>query len=92
MTNLFELLGVIGQFFLLFSKDVNEEEIEKNIQYLKRFDWFESYLKDDDFNHLINHNTNVRYVIGTCNLTKVKKSRYINIYRKRIHKELLAEA
>ena len=44
MGTLFELLGSIGTLFFSFTKDVTEEEIEKNIKFLKEYQWFQNYL------------------------------------------------
>jgi|GEM_PF-4999842 len=89
MGTFLELLGAIGQLFLSFTKEVNEEEIEKNITYLKRYEWFNDYLSNNKYQALIEKNTDVRYVIGKCNVTKMKKHKYRLFVQKRINRELL---
>jgi hypothetical protein len=87
-----ELLGVIGEFCLYFTKEVSEEEIEKNIELLKECDWFQGYLKNNTYNNLITGNTRVRYEIGKCNIEKMKNEKYVALYQKRIRKVLLKES
>ena len=72
MGTLLELLGSIGTLFLSFTKDVTEEEIEKNIKSLKEYQWFQSYLNDVTFENLIKEHKDVRYVIGKLNIEKMK--------------------
>ena len=47
-----------------FIKEVTEEAMEKNINDLKRYEWFDNYLNNDTYKELINKNTEVRYAIG----------------------------
>ena len=72
MGTLFELLGSIGTLFLSSTKDVTEEEIEKNIKLLKEYQWFQNYLKDVKFGNLIKDHKDVRYTIGKLNFEKMK--------------------
>ena len=88
----FELLGAIGQIALSFIKKVTEEEIEKNINYLKTYEWFSDFLNNDTYKELINKNTEVRYVIGKCNIAKMNKNKYNLLVEKRIKKVLLKES
>ncbi|MDI2589772.1 hypothetical protein OR571_22365 [Psychrobacillus sp. NEAU-3TGS] len=53
MGPLFELLGSLGTLLFSFTKDVTEEEIEKNIKSLQEYQWFQNYLKDIKFENLI---------------------------------------
>jgi hypothetical protein len=88
--SLFELLGSIGTLLFSFTKDVTEEEIEKNIKFLKHYPWFQNYLDDEKFKNLINEHKDVRFIIGKLNIEKVKnKSGYHKKYQKKIHKVLL---
>ena len=91
MGNFLELLGAIGQIVFSFTKDVTEEEIYNNIEFFKEYEWFQNYLKDVRFKKLINENTKVRYVIGKCNIEKMKKNKYNTLYQKKINKVLLME-
>ena len=90
MGTLLELLGSIGTLFLSFTKDVTEEEIEKNIKSLKEYQWFQSYLNDVTFENLIKEHKDVRYVIGKLNTEKMKnRAGYYKKYQQKIHKVLL---
>ena len=89
MGTLFELIGSIGTVFLAFTKEVTEEEIEKNIKFLKEYQWFQKYLNDVKFESLIKEHKDVRYVIGKLNIAKMKnKTGYHNKYQKKIQKVL----
>ena len=72
MGTLFELLGSIGTLFFSFTKDVTEEEIEKNIKFLKEYQWFQIYLNDVKYGNLIKDHKDVRYIIGKLNIEKMK--------------------
>lgn len=90
MGALFELLGSIGTLFFSFTKDVTEEEIEKNIKLLKEYHWFQNHLNDVKFGNLIKDHKDVRYIIGKFNIKKMKnKVGYHKKYQKKIHKALL---
>ena len=92
MGALFELLGSIGTFLLPFIKEVTEEEVDKNIQFLKQYQWFINLLNDDKYKELVNKDEDVRYVIGKFNRNKMKKISYHNKYQKKINKILLTKA
>lgn len=92
MGTFIELLGAIGQICLSFIKQVTEEEIEKNIRFFKKYEWFCNYLNDDTYKKLINENIEVRYVIGKYNLEKMNKNKYHNFVQKRIRNVLLEES
>ncbi|OMP68454.1 hypothetical protein [Domibacillus epiphyticus] len=92
MVTFFELLGLVGEIFFWFLKEVDEEEIEKNINYLKRYEWFDNYLNNDTYKELINKNIEVRYVIGKCNVDKMNKKNYNRLVEKKIKKVLLNES
>ena len=92
MGSLFELLGSIGTLLLPFIKEVTEEEVDKNIQFLKQYQWFINHLNDDKYKELVNKDEDVRYVIGKFNRNKMKKISYHNKYQKKINKILLTKA
>ena len=92
MGSLFELLGSIGTLLLPFIKEVTEEEVDKNIQFLKQYQWFINHLNDDKYKELVNKDEDVRYVIGKFNRNKMKKISYHNKYQKKINKILLKKA
>ena len=75
-----------------FIKEVTEEAMEKNINDLKRYEWFDNYLNNDTYKELINKNTEVRYAIGKCNIAKMNKNKYNLLVEKRIKKVLLKES
>ena len=90
MGTLFELLGSIGTLFFSSTKDVTEEEIEKNIKFLKEYQWFQNYLNDVQFEYLIKEHKDVRYIIGNLNIEKMKnKIGYHKKHQMKIHKSLL---
>ena len=92
MGAIFELLGSIGTLLLPFIKEVTEEEVDKNIQFLKQYQWFIKHLNDDKYKELVNKDEDVRYVIGKFNRNKMKKISYHNKYKKKINKILLTKA
>ena len=93
MGTLFDLLGSLVTLFFTFTKDVTEEEIEKNIKFLQEYKWFQEYLNDVKFEDLIKEHKDVRYVIGKFNIEKMKdKTMYHNKYQKKIQKVLLANS
>jgi hypothetical protein len=88
---LFELLSSIGTLLFPFIKEVTEEEIDKNIEFLKQYQWFLKHLDDDKFKGLINKDVDVRYVIGKFNRKKMKKISYHKKYQMKINKILLTK-
>jgi hypothetical protein len=73
MDTFFDLVNIITNFFSIFSKEVTEERIERNIVALQKIDWFRALLANETYHHLIHHNKDVRYAIGRLNLKKLKK-------------------
>ncbi|MFD2043758.1 hypothetical protein ACFSTA_06660 [Ornithinibacillus salinisoli] len=71
---LFELLSVIVDLSLL--KEVREEDIEKNINQLKKHSWFQDYLKNEQYRSLIFHDQEVRHTIGRLKTKKFEKFGY----------------
>ena len=65
-------------------KDVTDEEIEKNIKFLNKYEWFQSYLDNEEHRKLINENEDVRFIIGKINIEKMKRNSYRNKYKKKI--------
>jgi hypothetical protein len=91
MGALFEQLGSIGTLLLPFIKEVTEEEIDKNVKFLKQYAWFLKHLDDDKFKRLINEDVDVRYVIGKFNRNKMKNISYHKKYQMKINKILLTK-
>lgn len=85
---LIDLIGSIGTLIFSSMKDITDEEINKNIEFFKRYDWFKEFLENNEYKKLINENDNVRYVIGKINIEKMKKITYQNKYRKKIEIKL----
>ena len=87
---LFEFFSSIATILFSFTKDVTEEEIEKNITFLKEYKWFQKYFNDAKYEKLIKEDPDVRYIIGKFNIEKMKnKTSYYNKYQKKIQKALL---
>ena len=84
MGALLELIGSIGTLFISSMKDVTDEEIEKNIKFLNKYEWFQSYLDNEEHRKLIKENDDVRFVIGKINIEKMKKNSYRNKSKKKI--------
>ncbi|WP_085994284.1 hypothetical protein [Oceanobacillus senegalensis] len=89
MGTLLDLLGSIGTLVISSMKDVTEEEIEKNIEFLKKYQWFQDYLDNEEYKHLIHENNNVRNTIGKLDTYKMVKNSYQQKWRRKIFKSLL---
>ena len=87
MGTLLELLGSIGTIYFSFIKAATEEEIEKNIKFLKEeYQWFQNYLEDVAFEKLIIEHEDVRRVVGNINTNKMKsRPRYYKKHKNKIH-------
>lgn len=81
---LLELIASIGTLIFSSMKDVTEEEINNNIEFLKQYEWFQAYIDNEQHNKLINENDKVRHVIGKINSDKMWRSTYQNKYRKKV--------
>ena len=79
-----ELIGSIGTLIFSSKKDITEEEIEKNINFLNKYDWFQSYLDNEEYKKLIKENVDVRFIIGKINSEKMKRNSYRNKYKKKL--------
>ena len=79
-----ELIGSIGTVFISSMKDVTEEEIEKNIKFLRRYEWFQSYFINEEYRKLIAERDDVRFIIGKINIEKMKRNSYQNKYKKKL--------
>ena len=81
---LLELIGSIGTLIFSSMKDVTKEEINKNIEFLKQYKWFQAYIENVQCNKLINENDKVRHIIGKINIEKMWRNSYQNKYRKKL--------
>lgn len=52
------------------TKDVSKNDINTNLKFLEKQQWFQNYLLDERARHLIDYDSDVRNLIGTC---KVKR-------------------
>lgn len=86
MEAIVSLIGDLATIILCLFKDITEEEIEKNIKYLKQEKWFQVYLLNEKHTELISHNTKVRNVIGSMNIEKMSKSTFNRRVQKRIER------
>ncbi|WP_208586149.1 hypothetical protein [Gracilibacillus suaedae] len=64
--------------------EVTEMEIEKNIRELKKYQWFNNLLEDEQYSNLIIHDKDVRETIGRFNYKKI----HSEAYQKKLHKIL----
>lgn len=76
----------IGDFLPLLK--VNEEDIGRNLNHLKKHHWFQNYLKDNTYRKLIIHDKVVRKAIGKFNSNKLSKDSYQRKCQKRLQKVL----
>ena len=81
---LLELIGSIGTLFTSFMKDVTDEEIEKNIKFLNKYEWFQSYFDNEEHKKLISEDDDVRFIIGKINIKKMKRNSYRNKTKKKL--------
>ncbi|SET47402.1 hypothetical protein SAMN05216389_11237 [Oceanobacillus limi] len=72
---LLELLGAVVDLCLL--KDVQEEDIERNINKLKQSTWFQDYLKHEPYRKLIVSDQDVRQRIGKFKTKKLDNFGYL---------------
>ncbi|WP_417899764.1 hypothetical protein ABN702_05600 [Bacillus haimaensis] len=89
MDTFFDLINIVTNFFSIFSKEVTEEKIEKNIGTLQKNDWFRELLANEPYHQFIHHNTDVRYEIGRLNTKKVEKNPSNPRFQKAIKRAIL---
>lgn len=75
MEILFEVLGIIIDF--QFYKQVTQEDINRNINKLKQYEWFQDLLRNEDYYELIVSNVNVRNCSGKFKTKKLDNDWYI---------------
>ncbi len=61
MTFLLDILNLVTYFPFL---KVDEEDIGRNMEQLKKYKWFQKYLKDEKTRNLLIHNQKVRETVG----------------------------
>lgn len=77
----------IGDFFPFLK--VNEEDIGRNLNHLKKHHWFQKYLNDEAYRKLIIHDKDVRKVIGKFDSNKLSRDSNQRKYQKRLQKVLM---
>jgi hypothetical protein len=63
---------------------VNEEDIGRNINSLKKYNWFQDLLGNNVYHQLIVHDKDVRRVIGKFDNNRIDKNLFQNKYRKKL--------
>ncbi len=68
--------------------NVDEEDIGRNMKYLKKYHWFRSYLEDEKYREIIIHHKEVRQCIGKFNRDQLHKSSYQKKCQRKLYKVL----
>ncbi|SIS59614.1 hypothetical protein [Salimicrobium flavidum] len=71
---IFELLALVVDH--QFTKEVTEKDVENNIEKLKKYPWFQDYLKNEQYKDLIIHHKDVRHRIGKFKTEKLDHAHY----------------
>lgn len=87
MDTFLDLINIVTNFFSIFSKEVTEERIEKNLGVLQKLDWFRELLANETYHQFIHHNTDVRYAIGRLNFNSKELSKELFKIRKNDRKQ-----
>ena len=66
----------------------DEEDISRNINTLKKYEWFNKYYENEQYVQLMIHNKNVRKMIGCLNTKKIANPKYQSFYQKKLDKIL----
>lgn len=88
MDAVLSLIRSVSTIIFFSFKDITEDEIERNIEYLKQEQWFQQYLNDEKYKTLIIENVNVRKAIGRINTKKLSNIKYSEKQRRLIEREL----
>jgi len=79
------LLDILNfSIYLPFFKP-SEEDVTRNINELKKYEWFKDLYKDEKNAHLIIYDLKVRRSIGKFNIKKINKDSYQKYYRKKLN-------
>ncbi|MFA9559500.1 hypothetical protein ACERII_19505 [Evansella sp. AB-rgal1] len=81
------LISIIS--FSPFITDVTEEQIGENIKLLKKHQWFQNYLSNEEYRRLIIKDKDVREVIGRFNNKKMDNDSYHTKFQKKLHNVLI---
>ncbi|GAB6432143.1 MULTISPECIES: hypothetical protein [unclassified Bacillus (in: firmicutes)] len=80
------LLDILNlSIYLPFFKP-SEDEIIKNINELKKYDWFKEFYRDEKKVYLIAHDLKVRETIGKFKADKFGEKNYQIYYQKKLNK------
>ena len=63
---------------------VDEEDIGKNINDLKKYQWFKNLLSDEEYRDLIIHDNDVRKTIGKFSNDKLNKRFFKTKYQRKL--------
>ncbi|WP_042221658.1 hypothetical protein [Oceanobacillus manasiensis] len=88
MDAVLDLIRSVSTIIFFSLKDITEEDVEKNLEYLKHNKWFQDFLDDEEYSKLILNNTDVRKVIGSIDTKKMSKPKYNKNQQKRLKREL----
>ncbi|NBJ70992.1 MULTISPECIES: hypothetical protein [Clostridia] len=82
------VLELLLELWMFFQNDrrIAEEDIEKNIRYLRQQSWFHNYLDNPLFRKIIIYDTEVRQLIGKQKYKKLHRP----LYTERFHKKFAA--
>ncbi|MEI4801720.1 hypothetical protein ACIGHG_03330 [Bacillus sp. NPDC077411] len=82
------LLDTLNLFIYLPFFKPSEEDIVRNINELKKYEWFKNLSKDEKNAYLIIHDLKIRQTIGRFNIKKMSKDSYQKYYQKKLNKIL----
>ncbi|HLS07073.1 MAG TPA: hypothetical protein VK079_03890 [Bacillota bacterium] len=63
---------------------VDEDDIRKNLQQLKKYTWFQNLLNNEAYKQLIVHDRDTRKFIGKLNLHKLAKKPFQIKYQQKL--------
>lgn len=86
------LLDLLNLAVCLPFLSVNEADIGRNVNQLKKYDWFQNLLQNPQKRELIIYNKQVRESIGKLNTSKLDRTGYNEKSRRKINQVLLNAA
>ncbi|MBM7586546.1 tmRNA-binding protein [Bacillus pakistanensis] len=86
MAILIDLLNLI--VYLPFRK-VQQEDIVRNINHLTKYEWFQNFIKEEQYRKLIIHDKDVRKLIGKFNNKKMERNSYRLKCQEKLYRILL---
>lgn len=89
MILILELLNLVVYFPFL---KPDEEDIGRNVNQLKKYDWFQNLLQNAEQRVLVIHNQKVRQTIGRLNTSKIERMAYNEKSRRKINRALQSAA